>query len=139
MSTTVTEPHPTAYDNDSAGGVVVSVTSDLNDVLVTLTPPSNVPRVSIDVCCVVDVSGSMGTEATLKTESGKSESHGLNLLDVVKHAVTTVANVLNTNDRLGGRRLLDALARRSAAHVYEQAGPEERARGDRPAAARGLD
>jgi len=38
--------------------------------------------------------------AKLKNESGASESHGLNLLDIVKHAVVTVANVLGADDRL---------------------------------------
>jgi hypothetical protein len=102
-------PHPPAYEQAAAGSVLVSVTANPTkttqlcvaaDVLVTLTPPTGVKRVPVDICCVVDVSGSMGTEATLKVEGGKTESHGLNLLDVVKHAVTTVANVLGGEDRL---------------------------------------
>lgn len=54
----------------------------------------------VDLCAVVDVSGSMCTEASLKNEQGKSEAHGLCLLDIVKHAVRTIGCVLNENDRL---------------------------------------
>jgi len=49
---------------------------------------------------VVDVSGSMSTEATMQNEDGKTESHGLSLLDVVKHAVRTTINTLGDNDRM---------------------------------------
>merc|ERR1712166_1625908 len=51
--------------------------------------------VPVDVICVVDVSGSMGTEA----KSGE-ESHGLSLLDIVKHAVRVVIGLLGDGDRL---------------------------------------
>lgn len=48
--------------------------------------------------CVVDISGSMGTEASVKTGSGE-ERHGLSLLDIVKHAVKTVILSLKADDR----------------------------------------
>jgi Mg-chelatase subunit ChlD len=70
------------------------------DVLVTLQSPDEAVRTPVDICCVVDVSGSMQTEATLKTNSGQAESHGLSLLDVVKHAVKTVVSTLSKADRL---------------------------------------
>ena len=57
-------------------------------------------RGPVDIVCVLDVSGSMGTEATLKTDKDV-ESHGLSLLDVVKHAVATIANTMSEADRLG--------------------------------------
>jgi hypothetical protein len=41
-----------------------------------------------------------GGEATLATATGAKESHGLSLLDIVKHAVRTVAHSLTPNDRL---------------------------------------
>lgn len=44
----------------------------------------------------VDVSGSMGNEATTQG----LENSGLSLLDIVKHAVKTVINTLTENDRL---------------------------------------
>jgi secreted protein with Ig-like and vWFA domain len=39
-------------------------------------------------------------EAKLKNEEGKTETHGLTILDVVKHAVKTVVKLLNDDDRL---------------------------------------
>lgn len=57
-------------------------------------------RTPCDICCVVDISGSMGTEAKLKNEQGGVESHGLSLLDVVKHSVKTVVMTMHPTDRL---------------------------------------
>ena len=44
-------------------------------------------RAPIDLCCVVDVSGSMSTSAPAP---GGTENTGLNVLDVVKHAIKTI-------------------------------------------------
>jgi Mg-chelatase subunit ChlD len=66
------------------------------DVLVTLSAPTGRGRGSIDVCCVVDISGSMGTQATVPGV----EQTGLSLLDIVKHALKTVINSLGPSDRL---------------------------------------
>lgn len=58
-------------------------------------------RAPCDICCVVDVSGSMKNAATLKNESsGKVESYGLTVLDIVKHAVKTIIHSLEHYDRL---------------------------------------
>jgi Mg-chelatase subunit ChlD len=98
-------PAPPANDD----GVQINVTahrvdgnanSNVADVLIKLVPPAGSRRTPGDYALVIDVSGSMGVEAKLKNESGESESHGLSLLDVVKHAATTVANVLGDDDRL---------------------------------------
>ena len=69
-------------------------------VMATIQPPEGAQRTPSDVCCVVDVSGSMGAEATMQNAAGGLEAHGLSLLDVVKHAVTTVISVLEPTDRL---------------------------------------
>jgi ubiquitin/Mg-chelatase subunit ChlD len=65
----------------------------------TIVPPEGTTRSAADVCAVVDVSGSMSSEATIKTGQ-ENESHGLSLLDVVKHALNTIIEVLGPNDRL---------------------------------------
>lgn len=75
------------------------VGTNLYDVLISVKPPAGTQRTPCDICCVVDISGSMGTEAKLKTTSG-SESHGLSLLDITKHAVKTIAKSLLPSDRL---------------------------------------
>ena len=70
------------------------------DVLIRIKPPLGDEATPSDVVCVVDVSGSMGGEAKMKNSAGGEESHGLSLLDVVKHAVKTVAASLRPCDRL---------------------------------------
>jgi Mg-chelatase subunit ChlD len=67
--------------------------------LEALTPPAS-SRVPVDICCVVDVSGSMSAEAKIQTSEGDGESHGLSMLDIVKHAVRVIIGLLNTNDRM---------------------------------------
>lgn len=68
-------------------------------VVASFSPPDLLERDPCDICAVVDVSGSMGSESTIQGAGGKAESHGLSLLDVVKHAVKTVIAVLQPRDR----------------------------------------
>uniref|UniRef100_A0A7S4W0Z9 VWFA domain-containing protein n=2 Tax=Alexandrium monilatum TaxID=311494 RepID=A0A7S4W0Z9_9DINO len=63
------------------------------------TPPGG-ERQPSDIVCILDISGSMGMEATIAGASGAAESHGLSLLDVAKHGVRTIAHALNEKDRL---------------------------------------
>lgn len=65
----------------------------------SLQPPEGSSRTPTDMCIVIDTSASMGTEASIGS-AGSEESHGLSLLDVVKHAVKTVIQTLGRHDRL---------------------------------------
>jgi Mg-chelatase subunit ChlD len=70
-------------------------------VLLSLRPPEAVDRVPTDIICVIDASYSMNDEATVQNEPGSvAEGKGFTILDVTKHAVRTVFNVLEPNDRL---------------------------------------
>jgi len=69
-------------------------------VLFSLRSPPGTARQPSDIVCIIDVSGSMGSEAKIMGASGTAESHGLSLLDVAKHGVRTIVNALNENDRL---------------------------------------
>jgi len=69
------------------------------DILVSLVPPDGTARTPCDICCVVDVSTSMGSEAMVQNEAGVSVRHGLTLLDIVKHALRTIIHVLDGRDR----------------------------------------
>jgi hypothetical protein len=68
--------------------------------MVSVVPPEGTSRNPVDICCVVDVSGSMGTEAMVQTESGGQTGHGLSVLDIVKHSMKTIIRTLQDNDRL---------------------------------------
>eukprot|EP00607_Mallomonas_marina_P008313 CAMPEP_0182417914 /NCGR_PEP_ID=MMETSP1167-20130531/2364_1 /TAXON_ID=2988 /ORGANISM="Mallomonas Sp, Strain CCMP3275" /LENGTH=867 /DNA_ID=CAMNT_0024591779 /DNA_START=120 /DNA_END=2723 /DNA_ORIENTATION=- len=66
------------------------------DMLISALPAERPTRVPTDICCVVDVSGSMGTGAG----TPGTESAALTILDIVKHALVTIINTLNEEDRL---------------------------------------
>lgn len=69
-------------------------------VTTTLKAAGKGKRCPLDICCVLDVSGSMQVDATVKNTDGETESHGLTVLDIVKHAVRTTISTLGPNDRL---------------------------------------
>ena len=80
--------------------IQMKITSNDNNVMISIFPPKGKDRQPADICAVVDISGSMGTEATIKNSSGANESHGLSLLDIVKHALNTIIYTLDPDDRL---------------------------------------
>ena len=66
------------------------------EMLISTFPSEKQVREPADICCVVDVSGSMGTHVS----AAGTESARLTILDIVKHAVITIINSLNEDDRL---------------------------------------
>lgn len=66
-------------------------------ICVKFTSESDTNRIPVHIVCAVDVSGSMNSPVEIKTENGV-ESDGLSQLDVTKHALNTIINVLNDND-----------------------------------------
>lgn len=76
---------------EAEGGAAMAV--------VSIDVPDGQDRPPLDVCCVVDTSGSMGADATLEVD-GMVRSNGLSVLDIVKHAVKAVMFVLKDGDRL---------------------------------------
>mmetsp|Transcript_49595 Transcript_49595/g.105537 ORF Transcript_49595/g.105537 Transcript_49595/m.105537 type:complete len:663 (+) Transcript_49595:80-2068(+) len=69
-------------------------------VAITVVPPKGTKRTPSDICCIIDISGSMGDEAKIQGAGGAHESHGLTLLDIAKHGVKTVMHTLGPEDRL---------------------------------------
>ena len=57
-------------------------------------------RTPSDIALVIDVSGSMGSNATIQAADGSHESNGLSILDIVKHAARTVIETLDSYDRI---------------------------------------
>jgi hypothetical protein len=82
--------------------ICLSADPELHKLLITLTPPkqptsldhgSSANRAPLDICCVIDVSGSMSSEAPIPGDPAKGEQAertGLSVLDVVKHSLRTI-------------------------------------------------
>ena len=69
--------------------------------LVKIVPPDHGERRPRDIVVVIDISGSMDSNVTIKSASGETENHGMNILDIVKHAVVTIIEGMSPDDRLG--------------------------------------
>lgn len=70
------------------------------ELMLSLVPPEGKQRTPSDICCVVDVSDSMAVQASVQDSPGLAVTHGLCVLDVVKHALRTIVHNLESNDRL---------------------------------------
>jgi adenylate kinase len=81
-----------ALGGRDAGGV--------HHVVVEVSVPEAPRREPVDICCVVDVSGSMSNAATHEAPDGTIQNDGLSILDLVKHAVKTLAHMMMPEDRL---------------------------------------
>jgi hypothetical protein len=63
---------------------------------VSVVPPKEQAiekRKKCSIICVLDISGSMDTQASQQT-AADTEQHGFSRLDLVKHSVNTVINCL---------------------------------------------
>jgi hypothetical protein len=102
---------PPTYSDET---VTVSLSSDpqTKEVLVSVAPPSKPEsfkdktsgRAPLDICCVIDVSGSMSSEASIPADpvTGKpAESNGLSVLDVVKHSLRTIVSTMQPGKQCG--------------------------------------
>lgn len=78
---------------NSEGEVLVAVGIDVPEL------PDGATRPPVDVCCLIDVSGSMSSAVTVEVD-GVTKDDGLNTLDIVKHATRVVIKSLKKGDRL---------------------------------------
>ncbi len=73
-------------------------------VIVSIYPPkeplNNERHVPCNLCLVIDISGSMGAEASIKNEEGREQHTGLTILGLVKHAVRAIIKSMDDNDYL---------------------------------------
>jgi len=72
------------------------------DIAVIMDFPDSLTRTPVDVCCVIDTSGSMGDHATSQDpeDPTKTITYAITILDLVKHGVKTVIHTLTDQDRL---------------------------------------
>lgn len=75
-----------------------AVTNNNRTMITIVVPKESDRRTPVRICCVIDISGSMDSEAEIKNKAGEKEKHGLSVLDVVKHATKTIISSLNSND-----------------------------------------
>ena len=71
-----------------------------NQLCFSISVPDVKVRPPVDVCLTIDVSGSMGSEATLKGDKGETINHGYSVLSVTVCAAKTVLSSLNENDNI---------------------------------------
>jgi von Willebrand factor type A domain len=93
--------------NPNKLGVEIHPFPAQDGLLVRVQPPQQptnpkLGHVPCDIVLVIDVSGSMATDAPAPVVPGqKTEKFGLSVLDLTKHAARTILETLNENDRLG--------------------------------------
>lgn len=63
------------------------------------TASGSIVRSAVDVCCVIDISGSMGSIAKYDGPDGTLIDDGFEYLDIVKYAVKAVIKMLKPHDR----------------------------------------
>jgi len=91
---------------------------------VSIQVPDVLVRPPVDICCVVDISGSMGEVATYE-QDGVVKDDGLTILDIVKHAVKTVVHTLKDEDRFALVAFDENVDRVLALTVMTEAGREQ--------------
>eukprot|EP01083_Nonionella_stella_P089413 249474_1 len=100
------EPESKSNDNGNSISIRIEpIAGDTNDanirnIVLELTTPAK-KRVPVDICAVLDVSGSTCSSAAVQEDDGSTKKDdGLSILDCVKHSVKTVMHCLDKNDRL---------------------------------------
>ncbi|KAJ4393236.1 hypothetical protein N0V93_002444 [Gnomoniopsis smithogilvyi] len=96
--------HPQTATEPQGAKVEIRPLPDNKGLIVTVEPPlvpqnEKLSHTPCDIVLVIDVSGSMSTEARIPGSSDK-ESTGLSVLDLVKHACRTILSTLDAGDRL---------------------------------------
>ena len=77
--------------------------STLHSLISIIPPQGSEARTPTDICCVIDISGSMDSPAPNPLPSSSSpdtERCNLSVLDLVKHSVKTIVACLREGDRL---------------------------------------
>lgn len=71
-----------------------------NELFVKVKMPDIPHRHPVDVCLCIDISGSMGTEATLKNDTGETLRNGITVLSLTVSAAKTILYSLDQNDTI---------------------------------------
>ncbi|KAK0616764.1 ribosomal protein L13e-domain-containing protein [Immersiella caudata] len=98
--------HAEPQDGDPQPNITLHPLPTHDGLIVSIRPPrapaEPLEHVPCDIVLVIDVSGSMASEAPVPGNPGETkEKYGLSVLDLTKHAANTILETLNANDRLG--------------------------------------
>eukprot|EP01083_Nonionella_stella_P239213 837495_1 len=77
-----------------------AVDNNIQNIVLELCGSVDKGRCPVDICAVLDVSGSMQLSAAVQEEDGSIKNDdGFSRLDLVKHSIKTVIHCLNKDDR----------------------------------------
>ena len=85
---------------DNLKDLTTNISINDNTLCVSISIPDVKVRPPVDICLTIDVSGSMGSAATLKGDKGETINHGYSVLSVTVCAAKTVLSSLNENDNI---------------------------------------
>ena len=85
---------------DNLKDLTTNISINNNTLCVSISIPEVKVRPPVDICLTIDVSGSMGSAATLKGDKGETINHGYSVLSVTVCAAKTVLSSLNENDNI---------------------------------------
>jgi Mg-chelatase subunit ChlD len=104
VSSTWSSSNSTLEPANPSVAISLSADPESHILLINLTPPHQPEkRAPFDICCVIDVSGSMGSDAPIPGDLAKgiqAESTGLSVLDLVKHSLRTIIATMKEDDRI---------------------------------------
>ena len=89
---------PASIDNLNLALSTLQDTPDTGLLHISVVPPKEGRRKPVGIICVLDTSGSMGEQGSIEQ---MTESAGFSILDLVKHAVKTIVQVLGPDDYFG--------------------------------------
>jgi len=101
-SISITEPSQNGKQKPHSE-LTIEIVKKNNEMMLSVIPPNkreDQERAPAHICCVIDISASMGDEAKIQDKAGLYEGFGLSVLDIVKHAVKTIIQSLGDNDSL---------------------------------------
>lgn len=96
------KPSLQAQQNDHFDKISIKsfVDSSESELMVSINMPEHEKRQPIDVLLCIDISGSMASDATLKSSTGENISHGISVLSLTICATKTILHSLQEQDTI---------------------------------------
>ena len=85
---------------DTLKDTTIKASQKDNNLLIKVDVPNVDKRPPVDVVLCIDVSGSMGTDAPVKGNDGKSTSYGISVLSLTVAAAKTILKTLTEEDNI---------------------------------------